>query len=216
MIPTQRLEKSLISLEEELAKGISTGTKNEVKNAVQELRAKASGGAMEADELVESFHNINERYTSKKLFDELSTSERKNLKHRYDKYKNEVGKEIADYGKENPEFYKQWKEANNGFAIIAQSKKVSNFLQSKLGSLPKHLAGTVAIELFLGHPNVAVGTVLGAGAVKTGELLYRIAKSPKLREHYLSVISEASKENLPAVIKNLEALQKESKDLDKD
>lgn len=210
MLPTNRLESSLKSLETDLAKGISTPTKTEVKKAVEELRAKASGGAMEADEVVESFHNINERYNSKKLFDELNTSERKTLKHRYDKFKDEIATEISDYGKFNPEFYQQWKKANNAYATIAQSKKVSNFLQSKLGSLPKHLASTVAIELFLGHPQVAAATVGTAGAVKAGELLYRIGKSPKLREHYLNVIKEAGNENLPAVVKNLSALQKEA------
>lgn len=209
-LATNKLTNSLTALENDLSRGISTPTKTEVKKAVEELKNKASKGHMEADEIVESFHNINERYNSKKLFDELSSSERKTLKYRYDKFKDEVLKEVKDYGNQNPEFYKQWKEANNAYATIAQSKKVSNFLQSKLGSMPKHLTGTVAIELFLGHPNAAVATIGAAGAVKTGELLYRIGKSPKLREHYLNVIKEASNENLPAVIKNLSELQKEA------
>lgn len=214
MVNTNRLKTSLISLEKDLSRGISTTTKTEVKNSVEQLRKKASSGRMDADEIVQSFHDINERINSKKLFDELHTSEKKILKHRYDEFKNEIVKEISDYGKSNPSFYKQWKDANNAYATIAQSKKVSNFLQSKLGSLPKHLTSTVAIELFLGHPKAAVATVGAAGAVKTGELLYRIGKSPKLREHYLNVIKEAGNENLPAVIKNLSALQEEADKMD--
>ena len=213
MVNTQNLENSLINLEQDLSKGISTGTKNEVKGAISELRAKAAGGAMEADEIIESYHNLNERLTSKKLFDELGTSERKILKHRYDKFKYEISKEVSKYGESNPEFIKQWREANQAYATIAQSKQVSNFLQSKLGALPKHLVGSAAVELFFGHPKVAASIAGSAGAVKTGELLYRIAKSPKLREHYMKVLLEATNENLPAVIKNIDALDKASKDL---
>ena len=71
MWPTGRLESSLISLENDFRNvEYPTPTKTEVKNAVKELRKKVAGGYMEADEVVESFHNINERYNSKKLFDE--------------------------------------------------------------------------------------------------------------------------------------------------
>lgn len=214
MLSTTNLEKSLSALEQDLAKGISTSTKNEVKSAVSELKAKASGGAMPAEEVVEAYHNINERLTSKKLFDELNTAERKTLKHRYDLFKDAVNKEISNYGTYNPEFYNQWKKANAAYSTIAGSKAVSNFLQSKLGNIPKHLTGTVALELFLGHPQIAAATVGAAGAVKVGELLYRIGKNPTLRKHYLNVIKEAGNENLPAVIKNLNSLHEESKDLD--
>ena len=115
---------------------------------------------------------------------------------------------MKDYGRYNPEFYESWKKANQAFSTIAKSKTLTNWLEGHLGNLPKHLAGSVAIELFTGHPKIAAATVGSAGAIKLGELMYRVANSPKLREHYLNVIKEMSKENLPAVIKNLEKLDK--------
>jgi len=211
MINTQNLERSLDGLEKELSRGISTSAKKEVKSAVSELKSKASRGLMEADEVIESYHNINQRIGSKKLFDELSTSERRQLKINYDKLKGEVGKEIAVYGEANPEFYQAWKKANDGYGTIERSKQVSNFIKSKAGTLPKHVAGSIAIDLFLGQPLTALGAVGGYSAVKSGELLYRIAKSDALREHYMKVILEAGNENLPGVVKHLEALDKEAK-----
>lgn len=208
MINTSKLEKDLINLYSKLSRGISTPTKDEVKKAIDELRSKASKGTMEIDELVESVHNINERMNSKKLFDELNTSERKLLKNRYDLFKNEVNKEIAKYGQYNPDFYKEWKGANEGFATIAQSKKVSNFLQSKFGKIPKHLAGSVALDLFLGHPASIIPVSGGYTAVKAGELLYRIMKSPTLRDHYIKVLIEAGNENLTGAIKHINAIDK--------
>lgn len=214
MVNTTNLERELASVEAQLSRGVSTATKDEVKKSLQELKAKASGGAMEIDEIVESLHNINEKINSKKLFDELSTSERRLLKSRYDMLKDKVHEEIAAYGKHNPEFYKAWTSANEGYATIAQSKKVSNFLQSKLGKIPHHLAGSLALDLFLGKPAAVVGVGGAYTAVKAGEMMYRIAKSPTLRDHYMRVLMEAANENLPGVIKNIEALDKEFKDLE--
>lgn len=208
MINTSNLLKSLDTIDNILSKGISTPTKDEVRKAIEQLKIKSAGGAMPLDEVVETYHNINERLSSKKLFDELNTSERKLLKKRYDLLKDEVSKELYNYGKNNKDFYKLWKSANEGFATIAQSKKVSNFLQSKLGKIPHHLAGSVALDLFLGHPVSTLGVAGSYGAVKMGELLYRISKSPTLRNHYLKVIMEAGNENLPATIKHIEALDK--------
>lgn len=206
MIPTGNLEQNLSHLETELSKGISTSTKNEVKSAVKELKNKVSGGSLPAEEIVDSFHDINERLTSKKLFEDLSRPERKKLKIRYDKLKSEVSKEIKDYGKYNPEFYNKWKEANEGYATIQKSKGFTNWLQSHMGRLPEKLAGSMALEVLMGHPELAVGT-LGAGAgVKIGELMYRISKSPILRKHYLNSVKSALKEDYPAFIKNAEKL----------
>lgn len=213
MIQTGNLNQALTKAEQQLAKGLTTNTKAEVLKPLSELKAKASTGVMEVDELVQSFHDINERMNSKKLFDELTTSERKLLKNRYSIVQDAVRDEIAQYGAHNPKFYKTWKDANQGYATIQNSKNVSNFIESKAGKLPKHLAGSVALDLFLGHP-LGTTSVLGTyAAVKSGELLARIAKSPILREHYMSVLIEASKENLPGMIKSLNELDKASKDI---
>lgn len=210
LLNSSNLDAALAKVDQQLAQGISTNTKNEVRSALNELKAKTVKGQIPAVELVESVHNINERINSKKLFDELKSSEKKQLKHRYDLLKKEVHKEIADYGKNNPDFYESWKTANEAYGTIAQSKKVSNFIQSKLGSIPHHLAGSLAIDLFLGNPAATLGVIGSYSAVKLGELMTRIAKSPGLRDHYMKVILEANNENLPATLKHLNALDKEA------
>lgn len=214
MIETKGLSQSLDEVDKILAKGISTNTKNEVRSALNELKAKASGGAMEMEEVVQSFHDINERLTSKKLFEELKTSERKLLKSRYDLVKKEVGKEVEKYGKTNPEFLKEWRGANEGFATIAQSKTVSNWLGTKKQYLPHHLAGSLAVDLFLGHPYAIAGTAGGAVALKSLELLYRISNSPTLRDHYRKAIMEATNENMRGFVQHVGALDKEANKID--
>lgn len=210
MVDTKALADSLDKVDTVLAKGISTNTKNEVRGALNELKAKASGGAMEMEEVVQSFRDINERINSKKLFDELKTSERKLLKSRYDLVKKEVGSEIGKYGQSNPEFFKEWKGANEGFATIERSKTVSNWLGSKKQFIPHHLVGSVALDLFLGHPYAIAGTAVTGASIKALELLYRISNSPTLRDHYRKAIMEATNENMRGFIKNVEFIDKEA------
>ena len=210
MVNTFDLTNELEALETELSKGISTASKNEVRTALNELKAKASGGAIPADELIQTYHDINERMTSKRLFDDLSKSERRSLKHRYDNLRKAVGNNLNKLEENFPEFISEWREANQGFGTIAQSRKASNWVQSISKKLPKALAFGVAHTLF--NPSAAIGLTGGAAALKTSELIYRIAKSPTLRKHYLNTLQSALNENTAGYIKNLGQLEKGLKD----
>ena len=207
MVNTSNLTSRLESLENELSKGISTPSKNEIKSAISELKSKVSGGSYPAQDLVESYHNINERMNSKGLFGDLDKTEKKNLQFRYGKLKDVISKEINEYGKRNPKFLKEWREANEGYATIQDSKKFTRFLESHIGKLPRRIAEGIVIEAFLGHPQLASGTAASFVGIKTGEVLYRVAKSPTLRSHYINVVKSAGEENLPAMIRSLSKLE---------
>lgn len=211
MIQTNSLAKNLESLEKQLSIGVTTPTKDQVLKPLRELKAKASGGAMEMREIDTAYRNINEIMNSKKLFDELSKTEQKLLRHRFDLLKDELKKPIQEYGKYNPEYYKEWTSGNEAFATVAKSKNASNFIKSKVGSMPKHLATSLAVDLFLGHPQAIPATIAGYGSLKGTELLYRISKSPVLRDHYQKVIIEAANENFRGMVYNLEKLDEELK-----
>ena len=210
VVSTTTLETQLDALDRELSKGISTASKDEVRNALNELKAKASGGAMEAEEIIQSYHDINERMTSRKLFDDLSKQERGLLKRRYDSLRKVVNDSVAEIGEANPEFFKEWKEANQAFGTIKESKKVSNFISKATNKLPKTVQFGLAHTLF--NPKAAAALGAGGAAVTTGELIFRIAKSPTLRKHYLNTLTAATNENLPAFIRNLEKLDKDLQD----
>jgi len=209
MLDTTGLTKELENLEKTLSKGLTTSTKAEVKNVVSEARAKVSGGAFPAEEMVDFFHDINERMTARKLYTDLSKSERKNLKFRFEKFKNIIGNEIEKYGKSNPKFFNEWKEANAAFSTVQNSKKVSRFLERNIGSLPNRVVQGAAIETLLGFPTAAAGTVASLGLLKSGELMYRIATSKTMAKLYATAVKSAAEENLPATIKALTKLEDE-------
>ena len=207
VINSKRMAQRLGQLEKELEKGISTTSKNEVKRAIGELKGKAEAGTIAAEETVEAYHNINERRSSKGLFNELSKSERRSLKRHYDKFQDIVSDEIEAYGKTNNPFNDEWRSANQAYRTVEESKMVSNFIEGHLGKLPKNVAGGMAIELFTGMPLVAGATGGTFTALKTGEMLARISKDPSLRKHYVNVFAASAAKNVPALTRSLEKLE---------
>jgi hypothetical protein len=210
LVDTRKFLGSLGEVEKELEKGVSTATKNIVLKDLKELQTKAKAGQIPVEDLVQSFHDINETISAKNLFGELSKTEQKNLKIRFDKLKNTIRDELKDYGKKNPEFYEPWSKANEGYAVTAQSRRVSDFLNKNISKGLIGAGGTgLALKAFGISPSIpgsVIGTIGGLGALKSGELMYRISKSPALREHYNNVIKFAIEENVSAMNQALKRL----------
>lgn len=207
MLDTRKLTKGLESLEVDLSKGLSTATKNEVKSAVSEIRGKVSGGSYPATEVMDMVHDINERMSSKKLFDELSSTEARKLKHRYGKAKTLLLDEVQQVSRVKPEAYKLWLEGMEGHATINQSQRATKFLEKHVGKLPSKVAQGIGIELVLGHPQAAGATAGAFAALKTTELMYRVMNSPALRKHYSGAVAAAATENLATMTSELSKLE---------
>lgn len=207
MINTNKLTQSLDTLEAELSKGLSTATKNEVKGAVSEIKGKVSGGAYPAGEVLDIIHDVNERMSSKKLFDELSSTEKRKLQFRYNKLKTPLFETASQISNTQPEAYKLWLEGMEASATVKQSQRATRFLERHVGKLPAKVGQGIAIELFLGQPQAAMATAGAFAALKGGELMYRVMNSPSLRKHYTNILTAATKENIPAMTKELTALE---------
>lgn len=207
MVSTRKLTSDLANVKNELKRGTSTPSKDAVIKQLEEVEKKAAGGAMELDDLAESFHSINENLTAKKLWDELGTSQKKITRTRFDKLRNAIRDTIND--NPVPGFTEKWNAANEGLNMFYNSKRVGQYIQDNIKHFPAYLAGTLAVELFTGYPKTAAATLGAAGLVKSGEVMAQIARSKTLRKHYGSVMESALKENLPATVNNLKILNQE-------
>lgn len=208
VVPAERFLYEADKLEKSFSKGVSTPGKDAILKPLKEIRNKSAGGAVEFDELLEGYRNINEILNSKKLFDELSTTERKIARYRFDQLRDIIRNEITDYGSHNPEFLNKWRSANEAYATIEKSKKVSNFIGNYVKNVPEKLGAVLLAEILFGAPHLAAYTAAGTGLVKAGELGYRIAKSPILQKHYGNAVKYAIQENGPRMLKSLEELDK--------
>ena len=209
-INTVNLTSRLAKTKTELLKGDMTATKKKVLSSLENLEKKAAIGKISPSELTDFYKDVNETLSSNNLFDQfagLSKSERKLLRQRYDMLRNDIRDTLKEYGKINPKFYNSWSKANEVYSTVAQSKRLSNFIMKHA---PKGIAGALFGAVEFPGAIAPVAKVLGAGYVglKSGEIMYRISKSPELRKHYSDIVKFALEENVSAMNQSLKKLEK--------
>lgn len=210
VIGVSKLEKDVSKLQEQFSKGLKgqSEVKKTALNTLEELENKIASGYVEVEELKEAYKDINEKMRSKKLFADLASGEKKQMRKALSEVNSKIYDQLEEYGKNNPDFWKNWTEANQANAALSSSKNIVEFLKRNTKGLPGHVATGVALKLFLGAPTV--GAVAGGlAAFKVGQALHRISTNSVLRKHYLDVIKNASKENLTATANSLSKLQDE-------
>lgn len=213
-IRTGKLANDLANTKTELLKGDMTTTKKKVLDSLENLEKKISSGRIDPGELTEFYKDINETLSARNLFDTLggglSSSEKKLLRQRYDMLRTNIRDTLNEYGKVNPKFGKAWTSGNQAYSAIAQSKRVMNYIKDH----GKYGPGAILADVFLTSPIQAAthaGVAAGGGyaAIKTGEVLARIYKSPALRKHYSDVIKFAVAENAAAMNQSIKKLEEE-------
>lgn len=208
-----KLATNLTNLKTKMQKGTLAPSEQFVINEVDAVLAKIQNGQIPVDEAWAATRSLNEKL-QEFVFKNPKQSVNARARKLADTIKNDLNETIADYGQTNPEFYKSFKDAQQGFATIAKSRQISDFIgqQAKVYG-PHSLVGFIATAIH--NPGLAVSTVqggLGGGVLlKSGELMYRIGKSPVLRKHYLNVLKDAAAQDAVALHKNFEALERDAK-----
>lgn len=214
-INASKLRKNLTDLRKKVTQGTLAPSEKFVADEVDAVLSKVKDGKISPQEAWASKRSLNE-----KLENLLYTNPDKKVKARARKLATGINKELDDvistYGKENPAFYKPFKEGEEAFATIAQSRKVSNFIAKHANLIKGSTVSGLFLEAFSGHPQAILPTVgaaaIGTGILKGGELLYRVLKSPVLRKHYFNVIKDAIREDAPAMNQRLKKLNEKMED----
>jgi hypothetical protein len=196
------LQKKFNDLKKMVSKGTMAPSEKFIVDEVDAVLNKVKDGKINVAEAVASKRSLNE-----KVQNFIYTSPEKASKARARKLSTQISKEldsvIESYGKENPKFLKTYREANDAFGALAQSKTVSKFINKHAPKYAPHTAGGILAEIIF-RPDLLGPTIATAGIgtilVKSGELLYRVLKSPTLSKYYFGVIKEATKENIPAML----------------
>jgi hypothetical protein len=123
-------------------------------------------------------------------------------------YANEA---LKDYGKQNPEWWKVYKRANDAYGTLQQSNFATKFIEN-------NFKGNVLTHGLLHILGIGADIATGVLPYQASKIIYRIAKSPELAKHYARVVSSAASENAPLMNKEIKKLdskfqeeQKESK-----
>jgi hypothetical protein len=159
---------------------------------------------------------LNAAKRTRGLFD-LDTTGRRAAIRNIDAVRDAVREEIENIGASNPEALNAWRNGVEAFAVVHRSQALSNYArQVAQGPYAKLAAGTT-FGLFGGGTAALSKLPLsytGAGAVavpaiyKTGQVAYRVWKSPTLARYYWNALDSLRNENQDAFIKNANALER--------
>jgi thymidylate synthase len=222
IVDAKGMQSSLQNLDKELSKGLQTSSKTEVRSKISELTSKIQNGNIPADELIESYHDLNELMNGRNLWESLSKSGQKVLKRRYLQLKGAVNDGIKSLESQNPVFGKNWRAANAAHGVHQQTQWSKNAMHKALGEgqLGKTLGYKLLIGSAVGAPIAgAIGAAKTAGtagilfgAEKIGQAMAQIAQDPTLRRHYMDAFNAMLKENSRAFASAVNKLNKGLKD----
>jgi hypothetical protein len=203
-IPANKLNNNLTSLENQVTKGrpVSNLAPSEkfVIDEIEKIKNLTSSGSIDIEKAWAQKRSLNENL-SKHVYetaDKGASKRAKNLAKVLNKDLNEV---LKDYGHTNPEFYKDFKSADEGFGVLARSNFASRFIEKNIKSSPI----THGLLHLFGSPigGAVSGAVLPYQGFKLG---YRISKSKTLRNIYNKALQSAIKEDAGAFNKYLNEL----------
>jgi len=115
---------------------------------------------------------------------------RKNIKNQAKSVNHILNESLGEYGRQNPNYYKNYKAADEAYATMAKSNFVTNWMKDHWkGPLGEATAHTLGFGLEAVPP------------YQIAKWLYKVIKSPNLRKIYGKTIKAAVKEDIPAFSK---------------
>jgi len=140
IVPTSAINPFVNQVEKDLSKGIATEAKSSIKKTLTNLKSKIASGYVELEEILQMKKDLNgirgELIGKNRLAGGTDKMVQQEINH-LNKLSSGVESILADYGKNNPEFYKLHQMANTGHSGLEESKFISNsiihiLLMSKL------------------------------------------------------------------------------------
>ena len=217
ILKSSTLEKSLLNLEKSLESGGSAPSKEKALKKISEIQSKMKNGEIEVQELVDFRKAINEiKYELGGYEVQLPKAIKKKAIANLDHVKSKVISALDEYGtKQNPEFGKLNKSANEAYAAYESSDKMASFLKKHISTKNPAIKTLLGLGGVYAFPGIATKTAIAApfafGAYEGYKILHQVIQSPTLRKFYGNILKGASSGNASQVSKNVKSLEKELK-----
>ncbi len=204
VVNAKPLEVKVKKVISELERGTQAPSEAKVLNQAEKVLEKIKDGKVDLHEMISVKRSLNEIAGDPEVF--------KRAEHIFPQLQKAVNDAIKLHPNRNA--IKEFYQANQAFGGYQQSRKLSNFITRHLPTKP--LAGALITtfgEAALGHPELIVPTLAGAGAstaaVKGFELIHRILANSTTRKYYRDLIQGGLKQSAPEVTKSYNRLEKE-------
>lgn len=201
-VNSERLEKQMNDLKNRILNGRQASdlaaSEKFVINEADTILRQIEDGQSNVGTLRSAIRSLNENL-EKAVYEAPSKSTRTRARKLATQINRNVRETLADYGKQNPEWWKLQQAADQGTATFHQSNFITRFIENNV----KH--GTVAHGI-LHALGVGFGTA-GFVPYQSAKTLYQITKSPTLARHYARVVSSAAAENASLMNQEIKSLE---------
>ena len=203
-VNSRALSKNLDHLETKITKkrpieSLSSEEKY-VLNQINKIRPLIESGEASVEQLIAQKRSFNADNAN--LFKEFGSARAvKGIKEMAKPIGTYLKSAIKEHKSANPEWYKYYNAAEEGFATIAKSNYISRWVENNLGYNP----------VTLGLAKLFMPTAAGFAApiYYPAKYIYRISKSPTLRKIYGNTLKSAVKEDATSFNKYLKELDQE-------
>lgn len=207
------LANRLMPLYERVTRGLGVPSKSRAIQGMQDLANQVQNGRIPLRNLMDARDNVNEWISEAGGWDVPANTRDATLRNL-----NELKTQIITTIEENmasrfPQAQELYQTGYEAAAVNHQSNAISNFIEKNFGRKTSSVGAKLLFPGLAGGAAVLPKTAGVAAATypiyKTGQILYRIGNSPTLARYYQDVILSASRGNAPAMISNMERLDKE-------
>jgi hypothetical protein len=206
MLPTDNLTTRLDKLQSKMSEGLSTGPKDRINKMIDELKAKASGGAIPLPNLMQA------RRDAIEVSKEFTREVRKGSERYWSGLRQAIDDTVGDYEKINPEFSQVYRQANSLHRGLNEARIIEKFIISH-PILSSTAAGGEFFLHTLGHALVGPSITAGGAVVgKLTEFAIAMKRNPGLRKAWQDVMKDASKNEVRATLNSLRKFHKEAKE----
>lgn len=196
VIEAESIAPELRKFTSRIKKGGLTPQKAPALRLARQLEGKIVDGKIPVKELPAFRASINEYRFDRTLGDKA--------RYHLDRFEDVIQKGLEKYGNQNPEFMKQYKDANIAYSGMKQAGRLQRLIGKNVNV--SDLSPLTAIALGLGGSLESAAIKLAA-ASPLG-FMKKFTTNPVLRRHYLDVMKSAAKEDTVKLTRNINLLDR--------
>jgi hypothetical protein len=196
-----------------LQRGLNVPSKSRARQGIRDLEKQIQNGRMDMHSLMDARDHINEWISEAGGWDVPVPTRDASIKNL-----NELKRGVIDTINENlqqrfPQAADLYKTGYEAAAVTHQSNAISRFIEKNFGRKTASMGAKLILPAVAGGAAILPKTAVAGAALlplyKSGQVLYRISKSPTLAKYYQDVITHSLQGNAPAMVKSMEKLDQE-------
>lgn len=193
IMPSEGLMHRLDNLQDIMQKGIKTAPKSRINTLINEIKTKASGGAIPLEDLIQIRKDIIE------VGKEFTKEQMKGSEKFFKPFRAVIDNTINDY--RNPEFQQTFRQANSLFRGIKESQRMESWIKTHFKESALGLGGRFFAKML--SKTIGLKPEMALVGIKQYNFTRALMRNPGFRKAYKDLLKNAANENIKGTSRSL-------------